>query len=169
MSDDTGRSRGSSWLWRVSLALILAFIIVHVRLLLGYRSEWKVCEELTPVGGYCGWRDSTPPWPLRHLGEGYWVLYRRIDSVYFRDGIAKDEDIAFLKALSDLETVIIEDAQITDEGLAQLASIAKLREIVLGETLITDEAIAAFEKDRPAVKIRQLSRHNPGVERASDD
>ncbi len=155
--DDRGKNRRSRWLWLVPSVLVLAFIVVHIPLYLGYQSEWRVCEHLTPAGGYCRWSDSTPPWPLRHFGKGYSALYKRITGVLFRDGIARDQDIAQLKSLSSLETVLIEDAQITDEGLAQLAAIAELREVVVGETLIMDEAIAIFQKGRPAVKVRRQS------------
>ena len=75
--------------------------------------------------------------------------------MHFRDGIGTYGDIAHLKDLPSLETVMVENARTTDEGLAQLASIAGLKEVALGKTLVTDDAVASFKRERPEVKVRR--------------
>ena len=109
--------------------------------------------------GSVGYDDSLSDSPWRR-----WLGSRlgrettaNIEAVYLGGTTAGDDDLALLKKLPRLRTVVLTSSPVTDAGLGHLHGLTTLETIDLRFTGVTDAGVADLQRALPRAKILSKS------------
>ena len=148
---------------RFSLRTLLLVTTVLV-VWLGHLAEQvhqqrAVVRAIERLHGSLGYDDSLSNSPLRR-----WLASRlgretvaNIEAVYLGGTAARDDDLAALKNLPRLSTVVLTSSPVTDAGLVHLRGLTSLETIDLRFTEVTEAGVADLRRCLPRAKILSKS------------
>ena len=139
-----------------TLLLVMTVLVVW----LGYQAEQihrqrAVVRAIERLHGSVKYDDSLGNSALRRW-LGRWLgreAIANVDAVYLAGATVADGDLACLKELPRLRTVVLTSSPITDAGLQHLRRLTHLETIDLRFTEVTDEGIARLRRALPEAKI----------------
>ena len=130
-------------------------LILIVSLPLGWVAyeRRKIAERRELLGSVGSMYGITfqPSWRLWLLGDD-WPKY--IQSIWLT-GVT-DDDLAYLKELTQLRTIFINDAKVTSSGLAHLKRLKELRHLYFDRTQVDDVGVGELRKALPQCLIAPL-------------
>ena len=140
-----------------TLLLVMTVLVVW----LGYQAELihrqrAATRAIEQLHGSVEYDDSSSDsavrnWLARWLGRD---AVSDVDAVYLAGAAVDDDDLAWLKELPRLRTVVLTSSPISDAGLRHLRPLTHLETVDLRFiTEVTDEGIASLRRALPEVKI----------------
>lgn len=83
-------------------------------------------------------RTPAPAWLYNLLGDGF---FRTVTVVDFRGNAIGDVDLAYLKSLPQLQSVLVSNTFVTDKGLVHLRDLPNVLNIDLSSLEVTDAGL----------------------------
>ncbi len=105
-----------------------------------------------------------PAWQLKVFGDDFFSDVVGVG--FFRKAHLRDEDLARLENLAQLEFVMLERVPITDKALEHFKGLGNLRYLSLVGTQVTEEGIAQLAKALPECTI--ISGDRPKADRSGE-
>jgi hypothetical protein len=93
---------------------------------------------------------SVRKWLVRWLGR---ETIANVDGVYLGGTSVSDDDLARLKGLPRLRTVVLTSSAVTDAGLPHLRDLTGLQTVDLRFTPVTDDGLASLRRALPQATI----------------
>ncbi|HWB13089.1 MAG TPA: hypothetical protein VG826_27945 [Pirellulales bacterium] len=144
---------------RFSLRTLLVATTILVvwlgRLAEQVHQQQAVSRAIDRLHGSLGYDDSLSNsrprrWLASRLGR---EAIANIEAVYLGGTRAGDDDLALLKKLPRLRTVVLTSSPVTDAGLVHLRGLATLETIDLRFTAVTEAGVADLRRALPRAKI----------------
>lgn len=148
---------------RFSLRTLL-LVMTSLVLWLGYKADQThrqraAVKAIERLHGSLRYDDSLSESHVRHWLAG-WLgrdAIANVDAVYLGGSAVNDDDLAYLKNLPKLRTLVLTSSPITDAGLLHLRRLTRLETIDLRFTNMTDAGVASLRRALPDAKILSKS------------